>query len=349
MERSVSTYKSAGVDVSAGEQSVERIAPLVASTYSARVLEGIGGFGALFRAQFEGLRDPVLVSGTDGVGTKSQLARRLDILDTVGFDLVAMCVDDIACVGAEPLFFLDYLAVGKQRPEQIEALVSGIARACAEAECALIGGETAEHPGVMAPDDFDLAGFVVGVVDSAERWGAHRVEAGDVLIGLTSPNLRSNGFSLVRAIYHDLLDDARALAPDERAWLVELLQPSVLYSPKLRRLSYAHGIHAAAHITGGGLCSNLARVIPEQLVAEVDRLSWNVPEVFRRISSDGQVDDEEMYATFNMGIGMVLVVDPDIADGVNRELTDLGSGTVILGEVGRLLPSETTERARWKR
>jgi phosphoribosylformylglycinamidine cyclo-ligase len=327
---------------------VERIAPLVAATHSTRVLEGIGGFGALFRAQFDGLSDPVLVSGTDGVGTKSQLARRLGVFDTLGFDLVAMCVDDIACIGAEPLFFLDYVAVGKQRPEQIEELVGGIARACSEAECALIGGETAEHPGVMAPDDVDLAGFVVGVVDASARWGAHRVCEGDVLLGLNSPNLRSNGFSLVRAIYSELLDDARPLGADGRAWLMELLQPSVLYSPKLRRISETRGIHAAAHITGGGLRSNLSRVIPSELVAVIDQSSWEVPEVFRRIAVDGQVDDEEMFATFNMGIGMVLVVSSDSAAAINQELSNLGCGTVVLGEVAQRRASDAEEGARWK-
>lgn len=331
----MTTYREAGVDVAAGDESVRRISSLVSRTFTDEVMEGLGGFGSLFRLDTTSLSDPVLVSTTDGVGTKTQLARRLGDLSTLGWDLVAMCVDDLACVGAKPLFFLDYLAIGRQYPPRVEELVGGIADACLEAKVALIGGETAEHPGVMEEDDLDIAGFVVGVVERELMWGSERVEAGDVLIGLPSPNLRSNGFSLVRAVFHNIIHGAEPLSHDERSLLQRLCAPSVLYSPKLQLLSgeVRRTIHAAAHITGGGLLANLQRVIPSGLCATVDRESWEVPSVFSLVEDGGAISSSEMFKTFNMGIGMVLVVDQSADREVLDALSSVGLEAVSIGRV----------------
>lgn len=341
------SYRDAGVDVDAGEESVRRMGPMVARTFSANVLEGLGGFGSLFAFDKDAYRDPVLVSSTDGVGTKTQVARALKRFDTIGFDLVAMCVDDIACSGASPLFFLDYIAVGRQLPEQVVALVGGIAEACGRARCALIGGETAEHPGVMEDDDFDLAGFAVGVVERDEIWGPARVGVGDVLIGLASPNIRSNGLSLVRKIYPGLFDGAVSF-PDGDLELLELLgAPSIIYSPMLGAIADRGSVHAAAHITGGGLHHNLARAIPRGLVAEVEEDSIEIPDVFRRIERDGGVSREEMFRTFNMGVGLVAVVAEHAVDETLASLVRSGAVVSVLGSV---LPAGDTAKgaSRWR-
>ena len=311
-ERRRATYASAGVDIAAGEEAVARIRAQVASTARPEVLGGIGGFGGSFAFDPARYRQPVLVSSTDGVGTKSYVAADAGRYDTIGIDLVAMCVDDIVCVGAEPLFLLDYVTTAKLDPEQMEQLVAGVAAGCLQAGCALLGGEMAEHPGSLPPGGFDLAGFAVGVVERDAMLLAGRVVPGDVLVGLLSPGLRCNGYTLAR---HVLLERA-GLALDGAAWpgaghslVDELLRPSVVYAPAvLAALVSGADVHAAAHITGGGIPGNLGRALPAGADAVVDRSSWDEPAVFGEIRRHGEVDDDEMARVFNLGVGMVLVV-----------------------------------------
>ena len=280
----------------------------------------------------------MLVATTDGVGTKLEVARQAGVYSTVGYDLVAMCVDDLVCTGAEPLFFLDYLAVGLVDPERVAELVASIDAACVEVGAALLGGETAEHPGVMAPDQFDLAGFAVGVVERDEQLGADRVQATDALVALASGGLRSNGYALARHVLFELHD--RELADpawegSDRTVLDELLAPSVLYSPHVLRAIAAHpgAIHAAAHVTGGGIAANLARVLPKDLAAHLDRSGIAVPEIFAELQRLGAIEDHEMARAFNLGVGMVLVVDRDAADDVAATIAARGVPAVRAGGV----------------
>jgi len=337
----VSTYREAGVDIDAGEEAVARLAPHAARTARTGVLGAVGGFGGLFdlATLSPRYRDPLLVSSTDGVGTKALLAAALGRYDTIGYDLVAMCVDDLVCTGAEPLFFLDYLVVGSVDPVQIEQLVKGIADACAEVGAALIGGETAEHPGQMAPGEFDAAGFCVGVVDRP-RLLPQRVEAGNALIGIPSPNLRSNGFSLARSVLlgsGGSADVALALAGevwDGRTLGDVLLEPSVLYAPAALALCSAVDVRALAHITGGGMPLKLARVLPSGCDAVVDTSAWEPPRVFAEIQDRGGISDEEMARVFNCGIGMVAVVPESETGTALRVLADAGHGSArMIGEV----------------
>ena len=291
------TYRDSGVDVTGAEEHVARIADDVTSTWSDGVVGTFGGFAAGIEIP-DGYLNPVLMMSTDGVGTKLELARRSGLWDGVGFDLVAMCADDLATVGATPLGFVDYMAVGALNPDRDARIVRSVARACDAAGCALLGGETAEHPGVMDPDAVDLAGAVMGVVEKGAQLGPHRVGAGDVIVGLRSPNLRSNGYSLVRAVLGNEIDDHAGA----------LLEPSVIYAPAVLGSIATGSVHSAAHITGGGLAANLARSIPGGLGADIDSSSWSVPEVFEMISDRG-VSTEDMYSTFNMGIGFCLIVD----------------------------------------
>jgi phosphoribosylformylglycinamidine cyclo-ligase len=305
------TYEGAGVDISAGEEAVERIRDKVRSTFRPEVIGDIGGFGGLFSFANHRYRHPVLVSSTDGVGTKALIAQATGRFDTIGIDLVAMCVDDIICQGAEPLFFLDYIAVGTLDPGHIEALVEGVAEGCRQAGCALIGGEMAEHPGAMEPDEFDLVGFAVGVAERDQLITGEHVRPGDVLIGLPSPGLRSNGYALARKV---LLEDAGrtlnqpAFDGAHHTLATELLEPSVIYAPAVLALQRQVVVHAVAHITGGGLTGNLARVLPKGVDATVDPRSWEEPRVFAEIRHAGEVADAEMRRVFNLGIGMVVVV-----------------------------------------
>jgi phosphoribosylformylglycinamidine cyclo-ligase len=336
-ERPPLTYRAAGVDIAAGERAVDRIAGLAAQATRPEVLGGIGGFAGRFAWPEGRYRQPVLVASTDGVGTKLQVARAVGRFDGIGLDLVAMCVDDLVCVGAEPLFLLDYLAVGRLDPDQVAAVVAGVAAGCRLAGCALLGGETAEHPGVMADDDLDLAGFAVGVVEADRQLGPDRVRAGDVLVGLSSPGLRSNGYSLARRA----LLEVAGCRLDEPAWPgasrslgEELLVPSVIYAPAVRAVLEAvgvDGLHAAAHITGGGIPGNLVRVLPTGLGAEVELGRWEVPRIFDVIRRAGPVADDEMAAVCNLGVGMVLVVAeeavPEVLETVG--LTVPGGGTVV--------------------
>jgi phosphoribosylformylglycinamidine cyclo-ligase len=331
MHQDGATYAGAGVDIAAGDAAVDRLRPLV---------PGIGGFGGQFPLDTSRYRNPVLVSSTDGVGTKLVVARDTGRYETVGIDLVAMCVDDLVCTGAEPLFMLDYLATGKIDPDRVAAVVAGIAEGCRQAGCALIGGETAEHAGVMAPDELDLAGFAVGVVEDGTQLGPERVRAGDAVVGLPSPGLRSNGYTLAR---HVLLERA-GLELTAPAWVGaddtvadELLRPSVIYTPAVLRAREALGesLHACAHVTGGGLVGNLRRVLPDGLGAVLDRNGWEEPRIFGEIQRLGAVADDEMDRVFNRGIGMALVLDAAAVDEALASLTASGLGATVIGEVVR--------------
>jgi len=330
------TYEGAGVDIAAGEAAVDRIKARVRSTYRPEVLGDIGGFGGLV-ALPAGIEDPVLVSSTDGVGTKAMVATAAGRFDTIGVDLVAMCVDDIVCQGAEPLFFLDYISVGRLDPDQIDALVTGVADGCRRAGCALVGGEMAEHPGAMAPGEFDLVGFVVGVAERDRILTGETARAGDVLIGLPSPGLRSNGYSLARRV---LFDRAGLGLDDElfggRTVADELLVPSVIYAPAVLRLLGDVDVRAVAHITGGGILGNLPRVLPVGVDAELDRSTWEVPRVFTEIQRLGAIGDDEMARVFNLGLGMVVVVP---AADAGRTLALLREAGHAAAEVGRLVPT----------
>ena len=339
-----STYREAGVDVGAGDAAVERIRSAVASTTRPGVLGGVGGFGGLFDLAAIGhYRDPVLVSSTDGVGTKALLAAELGVYDTLGYDLVAMCADDLVCTGAEPLFFLDYVLVGRLDPALVEQVVTGIAAACHEVGAALIGGEMAEHPGQLPEGELDLAGFCVGAVER-DRLLPQRVEPGCALVGLPSPNLRSNGFSLVRKVFAGRPLGDEAWPGAGRTLGQVLLEPSVLFAPQARRLLEALDVRALAHITGGGMVPKLGRVVPEGCVAVVERGSWEPPRVFAEVQRAGGISDDEMARVFNLGIGMVAVVPAEEAGAACR----LVEGARVIGEIGAAAPgSDPAERVHW--
>jgi phosphoribosylformylglycinamidine cyclo-ligase len=330
------TYENAGVDIAAGEMAVERIKDKVRSTFRPEVIGDIGGFGGLFSFASHRYRHPVLVSSTDGVGTKALIAQASGRFDTIGVDLVAMCVDDLVCQGAEPLFFLDYIAVGKLDPDHIEQLVEGVAEGCRQSGCALIGGEMAEHPGAMDPGEFDLVGFAVGVAERDQLITGEHVAPGDVLIGLPSPGLRSNGYSLARRV---LLERAgRSLGEPafdggRRSLAEELLLPSVIYAPAILALLKQVDVRAVAHVTGGGLAGNLPRVLPKGVDATVDPRTWEEPRIFSEIRHAGDIADEEMRKVFNLGIGMVVVVP---ADEAFRALDVLRSHGQLATEIGTI-------------
>jgi phosphoribosylformylglycinamidine cyclo-ligase len=307
-------YRAVGVDLDAAAAHVDRIASLVTATWGDGVVGGFGGFAAGVRIP-AGYASPVLMMCTDGVGTKLELARRTGRWDGVGFDLVAMSVDDLAVAGARPVAFVDYMAVGSLHADRDAAIVASIAAACSEAGCALVGGETAEHPGVMGADAVDLAGAAVGVVEDGEQLGPERVRPGDVVLGLTSPNLRSNGFSLVRRVFEGTdLDDR--FPGEDRSVAEVLLEPSVIYAPAVLAAVDTGGVRAGAHVTGGGLAANLARSVPAGLRAAIDHWAWRWPPVFTEVQRRGGVAVEEMRRTFNLGIGFCLIVDPDRVETV---------------------------------
>ena len=336
------TYAGAGVSIDAGEEAVERIKGKVRSTFRPEVIGDIGGFGGLFALDLARYRQPVLVSSTDGVGTKALVAQAADRFDTIGVDLVAMCVDDLVCQGAEPLFFLDYIAVGRLDPDHIEQLVEGVAEGCRQAGCALIGGEMAEHPGAMEPGEFDLVGFAVGIAERSELVTGATIAPGDVLIGLPSPNLRSNGYSLARRVLLDragLPLDGPAFEGAHHTLGEELLAPSVIYSPAITALRNAVDLRGVAHITGGGIPGNLNRVLPKGTAAEVDQRSWEVPRIFTEIQRLGGVAPEEMARVFNMGLGMIAVV-PE--GDVFKALDVLRAQGHRAVEVGRIVPGDGT-------
>ena len=329
------SYAAAGVDITAGYKSVELMKSHIARTMTAGVVSDIGGFGGLFGLDTAGMAEPVLVSGTDGVGTKIRIAQLLDRHDTIGIDCVAMCVNDIICCGAKPLFFLDYIACGKNRPEKIAAIVSGVAEGCVQAGCALIGGETAEHPGMMAEDDYDLAGFSVGVVDKKKIIDNSAMAAGDVVIALPSSGVHSNGFSLVRRVFSvehaDLKSPVEALGG--RSLGETLLTPTKIYVKPVLALLAAVAVRGISHITGGGFYENIPRSIPDGLCAKIERAAVRVPPIFDLLAKTGHIPERDMFNTFNMGVGMSVVVPRDQADKALAVLRDQGEDAYLLGEI----------------
>lgn len=326
------SYRDAGVDIDAGAELVERIKPAVARTLRPGVLTGLGGFGGLFELPLERYRRPVLVSGTDGVGTKLRLALDLGRLDTVGIDLVAMCVNDVLVCGAEPLFFLDYYATGRLDVEAASAVIGGIAAGCEQAGCALIGGETAELPGMYQGEDFDLAGFCVGIVEREALLDGSRIEAGSVMLGLASSGPHSNGFSLLRRILDRSAPESRTLA-DGRSVAEAALTPTRIYVRSVLATLADMPLQGLAHITGGGLLENVPRVLPEGLQARIDPSAWPRPELFTWLQHEGGVSDEEMLRTFNCGIGMVVVVSQALADHAVERLAAEGETVYRIGQV----------------
>jgi len=318
------TYRDAGVDIEAGDAFVDSLGPIVAKTRRAEVLSGIGGFGGLFQVP-SGYRDPVLVAGTDGVGTKLKVAFRANRHHTVGIDLVAMCVNDIVCAGAEPLFFLDYFGTGHLDGGQGREVVEGIVEGCVQAGCALLGGETAELPGFYARGEYDLAGFAVGVVERDGILDSAAVRAGDVLIGMASSGLHSNGYSLARKV---LLE-----GPDADRWVEPMLTPTRIYVAAVLAAVRAGGVRAAAHITGGGIGGNLVRVLPEGVSATVDPQRWERLPIFDAIQEGGDVSEEEMRRAFNLGLGMILVVDSSAADAVMDAIREAGEEPMLVGRI----------------
>lgn len=334
------SYRDAGVDIEAGNTLVERIKPLAAKTRRPGVMAGLGGFGSLFELPAGKYNNPVLVSGTDGVGTKLRLAIDTGVHDTIGIDLVAMCVNDIAVLGAEPLFFLDYYATGKLDVDVAANVVSGIAEGCLQAGAALVGGETAEMPGMYQQGDFDLAGFCVGVVEKDNIIDGSQVQAGDVLIGLASSGPHSNGYSLIRKILE--ISQADLNQPFDGATLGEkLLTPTRIYVKSLLQLNDKVNIHALSHITGGGLLENIPRVLPDNLTAVIDSKSWQRPAIFDWLQQHGNVDNHEMYRTFNNGIGMVVCVAKEDAEATLQLLTTAGETAMRIGHV---VVNETNEQ-----
>ena len=327
-------YKSSGVDIEAGYKSVELMKKHIARTMRPEVLGGIGGFsGAFSLAKIKEMEEPVLLSGTDGCGTKVKLAFLMDKHDTIGIDAVAMCVNDIACAGGEPLFFLDYIACGKNYPEKIAAIVSGVAEGCRQSDAALIGGETAEHPGLMPEDDYDLAGFAVGVVEKKDMITGENVKAGDTLIGIASSGVHSNGFSLVRKVFEMTKESLDTYYEELGKTLGEaLLAPTRIYVKALRSIKEAGvKIHGCSHITGGGFYENIPRMLPEGVRAVVRKDSYEVPAIFGLLAKTGNIEEQMMYNTFNMGLGMVLAVDPADANKVCEAVRAAGETPYVVG------------------
>ncbi len=331
------SYRDAGVDIEAGRKAVDLIKDDVASTFGTEVLTGLGGFAGLYRLGAGAQNDPVLVGATDGVGTKLKLAAMLDKHDTVGVDLVAMCVDDVITCGAKPLFFLDYLSIGKVIPEKVRDIVAGITRGCRKAGCALLGGETAEHPGVMPDDDYDLAGFCVGVVERDSIIDGSTIIPGDVLVGLASSGLHSNGYSLVRKLFFEdnefnLDDSIKGIAGPLG---LELLTPTEIYAPAILRLMEKLPVKGMAHITGGGLLENVPRMLPGDVEAMIDVTTWPQRTIFQVIQRLGEIETAEMFSVFNMGIGMVLALSRDDFREAISFLTGLGHRAFHIGELHR--------------
>ncbi len=334
------SYKAAGVDVTAGYESVELMKEHVKRTVIPGVVSGIGGFGGLFAPDLSGMEEPVLVSGTDGVGTKLKIAMLLEKHDTIGIDAVAMCVNDVVCCGAKPLFFLDYIACGKNYPEKIAQIVAGVAEGCVQSGCALIGGETAEHPGMMPEEDYDLAGFTVGVVDKKKIVDGSRLEAGDVLIGVKSSGVHSNGFSLVRKVFGIGADDEKnkeivnTYYDELGATLGEaLLTPTRIYVKPLLAAMEAADIKAVSHITGGGFYENIPRMLKEGLTAKIEKAKVPVLPIFQLIQKAGDIPERDMFNTFNMGVGLCVAVSKETAQAALEAFRNAGEEAVLLGEV----------------
>ena len=327
-------YAAAGVDIEAGYQGVKMMNRYVQRTLTADVISDLGGFGGLFSLDLHGLEKPVLVSGTDGVGTKQRIAQLMDRHNTVGIDCVAMCVNDIICCGAKPLFFLDYIAIGKNIPEKVVSLVSGVSEGCVRAGCALIGGETAEHPGTMKPDDYDLAGFAVGVVDRDKILDKNKMQPGDVVIGLPSSGLHSNGYSLVRKVFDvENADLGQYYGELGCALGEELLRPTKIYVRPVLAAIEAADIRGISHITGGGFYENIPRCIPDGLCAKIEKKTLRIPPIFPLLARMGGISERDMFNTFNMGTGMVLVAARDSADKALAALHSLGQEAGVIGEI----------------
>lgn len=327
------TYKDAGVDIDAGARAVELMKKHVKSTYIPGVLGDIGGFGGLFQPDLSSYKNPVFVSGTDGVGTKLKIAFMMSKHDTVGIDCVAMCVNDIACLGADPLFFLDYIATGKLEPENVADIIKGISQGCCSAGCALIGGETAEMPGFYKDGEYDIAGFAVGMVDKDKIIDGSKIREGDVMIGLPSSGIHSNGYSLVRKILFDRHKMSVNSVVEEIGCTLgeELIKPTRIYVSQLKKARQKVELKGVVHITGGGFIENIPRILPGGLKAKVQPESWKIPSILGYIQKTGNVNMEEMFRTFNMGIGLVMIVSPGDADILIKELSD--EKPVIIGQI----------------
>ena len=334
MKSESASYKAAGVDITAGYESVRLMKKHVQRTMIPGVVSDLGGFGGLFAPDLTGMKEPVLVSGTDGVGTKQRIAQLMDKHDTVGIDCVAMCVNDIICCGAKPIFFLDYIAIGKNDPEKVATLVSGVAEGCVQSGCALIGGETAEHPGTMQPDDYDLAGFSVGIVDKSRVLDHSTMQTGDVVLALPSSGLHSNGYSLVRKVFDVEHTDLGRTYDELGTTLGEaLLTPTVIYvKPGLAALEAAQ-VRGISHITGGGFYENIPRAIPDGLCAKIEKAAIHTPAIFGLLQRMGSIPEHDMFNTYNMGVGMTMVVSRDTADAALSALKAGGCNAYAVGEI----------------
>ena len=327
------SYKAAGVDVTAGYESVRLMKEHIKRTETAGCVSGIGGFGGLFAPDLTGMKDPVLVSGTDGVGTKLKLAMLMDRHDTIGIDCVAMCVNDIICCGAKPLFFLDYIAIGKNVPEKVAEIVKGVAEGCVQAGCALVGGETAEHPGMMAEDEYDIAGYSTGIVDRDKIIDPSGLKAGDAIVGIASSGVHSNGFSLVRKIFNVNDQNLKTFYPELGTSLGDaLLTPTRIYVKAVLDVISKVNVKGISHITGGGFYENIPRALPDGISAKIDKESYEVPAIFGLMQREGNIPEHDMYNTFNMGIGMTLVVDKTDAQKTVDILAENGEKAYIIGE-----------------
>ena len=325
------SYREAGVNIEAGYEGVKLMKKHVERTMIPGVVSDIGGFGGLFAPDLSGMREPVLVSGTDGVGTKLRIAQLLDKHDTVGIDCVAMCVNDIICCGAKPLFFLDYIAIGKNEPEKVATIVSGVAEGCVQSGCALIGGETAEHPGMMPADDYDLAGFSVGVVDKAKVVDHSAMKAGDVIIALPSSGIHSNGYSLVRKVFNVEHANLNMYSDELGRTLGEaLLEPTRIYVKPVLRCMESAAVRGVSHITGGGFFENIPRCLPDGLTAKIDKAAIQTPPIFHMLQRMGGISEHDMFNTYNMGVGMTVIVPKEDAD---RAVAALDCGAYVIGEI----------------
>ena len=335
MENSHSaSYAAAGVNIEAGYEGVKLMKKHVERTFIPGVVSDIGGFGGLFAPDLSGMKEPVLVSGTDGVGTKQRIAQLMDRHDTVGIDCVAMCVNDIICCGARPIIFLDYIAIGKNVPEKVAALVSGVAEGCVQAGCALIGGETAEHPGTMAPEDYDLAGFSVGIVDKQKVIDSGRMQSGDIVVALPSSGIHSNGYSLVRKVFDIERCDLGRILPDLGIPLGEaLLTPTRIYVKPVLAAVAAADVRGISHITGGGFYENVPRCVPDGLCAVIEKAAIRTPPIFKVLQETGGIPERDMFNTYNMGVGMVMIVSKTSADAAIASLNSSGQDAYVIGEI----------------
>ena len=328
------SYAAAGVNIEAGYEGVRLMKKHVARTMIPGVVSDIGGFGGLFTPDIAGMSEPTLVMGTDGVGTKQRIAQIMDKHDTVGIDCVAMCVNDIVCCGAKPIAFLDYIAIGKNEPEKVATLVSGVAEGCVQSGCALIGGETAEHPGTMAADDYDLAGFAVGIVDKAKVLDQNKMKEGDVILALPSSGIHSNGYSLVRKVFDVESADLNKYYDELGQTLGEaLLTPTVIYVKPVLAAIEAAEVHGVSHITGGGFYENLPRCIPNGLCAKIVKSDIKIPAIFTLLQREGNIPERDMYNTYNMGVGMAMIVSRETADAAMATLKEHGCDAYVVGEI----------------